>query len=102
MKRCTQEDGSTIPQHDNWDQNQAPAPQHAWTGRSVFQVVPPPTPQPEPGIAVCQWSRRQRRQLRASVKAVEQPSQAVPPDRFQVIEVFTPPRLAKLAVTKGE
>ena len=46
---------------------------------------------------LCVSSRRH-----ASVKAVEQPSQAaVPPDRFQVIEVFTPPRLAKLAVTKG-
>ena len=96
-----QKDGSTIHQHDNWDQNQAHATQPMWMGRSVFQVMPPPMPQSEPGIAVCQWSRRQRRQLRASVKAVEQPSSAVPPDRFQVIEVFTPPRLAKLGVTKG-
>ena len=96
-----QHDGSTVHQHDSWDQNQAPSQVPEWSGQSVFQVAPPPAPMSESSVAVCQWSRRQRRQLRASVKAVEQPSAHALPDRFRVVELFAPPRLAKLAVTKG-
>ena len=98
---CVFSDGSTSTQHDRWDQNQAPAGQSSWTGRTVFQVTAPPSPTSEHGMALSQWSKRQWRQLRASTKAVEQPAAPPAPDRFRIIELFTPPRIAKLAVTRG-
>ena len=84
--------------------------QGEWTGRTVFWIRAPPTPCPEWGAAACEWKPRQWRQLRSCVKQL--PNQAPVPgpnDRARkvgykgpaVIEVFSPPRFAKMLATRG-
>ena len=99
---------------DDWHHQPAKFPSEAWTGSTVFQVMAPPAPttaaeaESSDGSAVdvssCQWTRKQWRSLRSSAKQALQPrgsSDTRRTDAPNVIEVFSPPRFAKVCATKG-
>ena len=74
----------------------------AWVGRTVFQVLPPPTPAiPENEIALSEWSKRQRRQVKSQARRLPEisTSSQAKPSNTDIVEIFSPPQFAKLAGT---
>ena len=76
-----------------------------WTGRTVFQLKPdallPPGIDPDE-IMFTQWTAKQHRSLCKQVRqAVEVASVESRCKRFDIVEVFSPPRFALEASTKG-
>lgn len=83
---------------DDWtDPLNAHAPHDSMpsTGKTVFRLrtdaVPPSVPvTEEEQLHVMHWTAKQHRQLLAQARTPEQSSQ----DKFDIIEVFSPPRFA--------
>ena len=94
---------------DDWRHNPDSNPLRQWVGTTTFQVMAPPEPptptaeECESGVSVCQWSRKQWRQFKSSAKQALQPDVSTPrdPSALDVVEVFSPPRFASVAATKG-
>ena len=80
-----------------------------WTGTTVFQVALPPEPpasstEQHDEVAACQWSRRQFHKLKESLKGIDNPpsrSSKNAVGSYDIVEVFSPPRFAPVAATKG-
>ena len=110
--RSTQRSQDSLPYEDDW---QDPSCAHAkpwnqpWTGQTVFQVHGPPClepcEQPPAGAALCQWSKRQLRQVRSGVhralKVQGQRRDGSSERLYDVIEVFSPPRFQLEGKVKG-
>ena len=73
----------------------------AWVGRTVFQVAGQPAEPPESAVALSAWTPHQFRQVRSGLKQALQDSPGLSADRPHIIEVFSPPRFALQAATKG-
>ena len=97
---------------DDWRHSPSEPPSQLWVGTTTFQVMAPPEPSSLPEFpsdpivdaAACQWTRKQWRSLRSSAKQALQPGNpkvARPAEALDVIEVFSPPRFAKVCATKG-
>ncbi|CAK9116539.1 unnamed protein product, partial [Durusdinium trenchii] len=95
---------------DSWfepDTAHAALGEQPWTGRTVFRLrsdaVMPSIAYAQDEIEqlhVTQWTAKQHRQLMAQVKVPDREDQ-VPQDRYNVIEVFSPPRFALEGATRG-
>ncbi|CAE7202177.1 TY5A [Symbiodinium sp. CCMP2592] len=94
-------DGSPLNVSDDWHVPSQAVPGSCWTGRTVFEVCPPPAAPAEPAVPLSQWTRRQRRQLKFLAKRETKKPAGENKQRFQVIEVFGPPQFANVAITKG-
>ena len=81
-----------------------------WVGRTVFQVLPPPSADdPAHGVALSEWKPRQRRQVKSGAQQAQQallqpdtvPRGPPKESSYQVIEVFSPPRFTLEGTTQG-
>ena len=95
-------DGRVI---DSWRKGdtRSEASSAKWVGQTIFEVMPPPACH-ESGLAMCQWTKRQWRQVRSQVKGSVQVSQttaAKPKEGPAVVELFGSPSFGKLAATRG-
>ena len=84
---------------DRWDDSDKTdrPDRETWTGRTVFQFRhdagmeygESDTVMPEHEVHVMQWTDKQRRQLSAQMRCISLPTK---PRKYDVIEVFSPPR----------
>ena len=102
-----QPDQSPITEHDRWVDPVAAHSQSkvAWTGTTTFSVCPevslPLSQDAEPAsqeIMMSEWKPKQRRQLLKCLKECK----GSLGDKYDVIEVFSPPRFASYAATLGK
>ena len=97
--RTTQHNQDSLPHVDDPSCAHAKPWDQPWTGQTVFQVCEPPGPEPceqPPAGALCQWSKRQLRQVRSGVykamKVQEQAKHQNSEQTYDVIEFFSPLR----------
>ena len=97
--------------HDQWtvpDQAHTRIPLDTCLIETRFQVCSPPTPSKSSGLlpaevnSVSTWNKRQARQVRSAARQAKAQLEPSPGNKgFDIIEVFSPPRFALEAITKG-